>query len=51
MRETINNTIKMKKMTFAISAEATAMPVKPNTPAMIAIIKNVSTQLNMKILH
>lgn len=34
-------------MTLAISAAATAMPVKPRTPAMIATIKNVYTQDNI----
>jgi hypothetical protein len=34
-------------MTLAISAEATAMPVKPITPAMIETIKNISTHLNI----
>lgn len=35
-------------MILAIPAEATAMPVNPNTPAMIATIKNIRTQLNIR---
>jgi hypothetical protein len=37
----------MKKMILAISIEAPAMPPKPRTPAISAIIKNVTTQLSM----
>lgn len=34
-------------MTFAISAEAIAIPVNPKIPAIIATIKNVNTQLSI----
>jgi hypothetical protein len=46
----INNTINIKNSNLAISANATAIPVKPNKPAMIAIIKNTIAQYNMAIL-
>jgi len=48
--ETTNKMIKMKKMTLAISTAATTMPVKPRIPAIRAITKKVSTQLNMSFL-
>ena len=44
----INRTINTKKIILAISAEAAATPVKPNTPATIEINKNISTQRNIK---
>jgi hypothetical protein len=34
---------KIKKITLAISADAAMSPVKPRRPAMIAMIKNVTT--------
>jgi hypothetical protein len=37
----------MKKMILAISMEAPANPPKPKMPATNAMIKNVTTQLNM----
>ncbi len=48
------NTATIKKTTNKICAmdEAEpAIPPKPNTAAMIAIIKNVTAQLNMVNLH
>jgi hypothetical protein len=48
--ETTNKMIKMKKMTLAISTAATTMPVNPRIPAIRAITKKVSTQLNMSFL-
>jgi hypothetical protein len=48
--ETTNNTINMKKTILAISTAATAIPVKPSTPAIRAMTKNVSTQPNISIL-
>ena len=39
--------MKIKKVILAISAVAIAMPVKPSTPAIIEIIKNVKTHVNM----
>lgn len=50
MSARINKIRKIKNITFAISAAAIAIPVNPNTPAMIAIIKNVTTQPNMMAL-
>jgi hypothetical protein len=37
----------MAKMTLAICADATAIPVKPKTPATIATIKNINTHCNI----
>jgi hypothetical protein len=37
----------MKKMTLAISIDVPAMPPKPRRPATKAIIRKVTTQLNM----
>ena len=45
--ETRNSTTAMKKMVLAISMEAPAMPPKPKMPAISAMIRNVTTQLNM----
>src|SRR5712671_5141794 len=45
--ETRKSTTAIKKMTLAISIEAPAMPPKPKMPAISAMIKNVTTQLNM----
>jgi len=39
----------MIKRILAISAAATATPVKPNTAAMIARTKNVKTHDNMSV--
>lgn len=41
------STIKTKNNIFAIPAEAAATPPNPNTPAIIATIKNVKAQPNM----
>jgi hypothetical protein len=37
----------MKNKTFAIPAEAAAIPPKPNTAAIRAIIRNVTAQPNI----
>ena len=42
-----NNTMKIKNMIFAIVAAPAAMPVNPNTAAIIAIIRNVTVQRNI----
>lgn len=42
-----NNTIKMKNKILAIEAAPAAIPVKPNTAATIATIKNISAQRNI----
>ena len=45
---TINHTdINMKNRIFAISAAPAAIPVKPRTPAIIAIIKNKNDHLSI----
>lgn len=44
-----NNTIKMKNIILAMPVAAPAMPPKPNTAAMIAIIKKVIAQPNIVI--
>jgi hypothetical protein len=46
-RETINRMRKTTNRIFAIPAAVPAMPEKPRTAAMIAMIKNVNAQLNM----
>ncbi len=43
----INKTQKMKNSIFAIPAIEPAIPPKPNTAAMIAIIKKVSAIFNI----
>ena len=45
--ETRNRITAIKKIVLAISMEAPARPPKPNTPAINAIIRKVTTQLNM----
>jgi hypothetical protein len=42
--ETTNSTRKITNNNFATPAAATATPVKPNTPAMSAITRNISVQ-------
>ena len=42
--------INMKNRTFAISAAPSAMPVKPNIPAIMAIIKNMNDHFNIAIV-
>jgi len=44
INETRKNTRKIKKRILAIPAAATAIPVKPRTPAIIAIIKKTAAQ-------
>jgi hypothetical protein len=50
IKETINNTRKIKNIILAISAAATASPVNPKTPAITATIKKVSTHINIAVL-
>lgn len=40
----------MKKRTLATHAASTEIPVKPNKPAIIAIIKKISDHLSIKLL-
>ena len=42
-----NNTIKTKNKILAMDAAPAAIPVKPNTAATIATIKNISAQRNI----
>src|ERR1043166_5347165 len=44
---TRNSRMAMKKMTLAISTAAPAMPPKPSTAATRAMMRKVTTQLNM----
>jgi hypothetical protein len=39
--------IKMRNIILANSTAANAMPLNPRIPAMMAIIKNVNTQLSI----
>jgi len=41
--------IKMKKRTFAIDAAPAAIPPNPNNAAIIAIIKKIAAQRNIRI--
>ncbi|MFN8769370.1 MAG: hypothetical protein ACK5Z5_05335 [Neisseriaceae bacterium] len=43
--------IKIRKHVLAIVAETEAIPVNPNTPAIIASIKNKKVKDNMINLH
>jgi hypothetical protein len=40
--------IKMKKIVFAIDAEAADIPVNPNIPAMIAITRKITAQRSIQ---
>jgi hypothetical protein len=46
----INKTINMKNSILAIPADVPAIPPNPKTPAMIAMITNVTVHLNIIIL-
>jgi len=45
----MNSTIKIKNKTFAIPAAPAAMPPKPNTPAIMAMIRNMIVHRNIFI--
>jgi hypothetical protein len=47
MRETTKSTRKRKNRTWAMPAEAVAMPPKPNTAAIIATTKKIRAQLSI----
>jgi len=47
INETTNKTTKIKNTILAISTETTAIPVKPRTAAITAMIRNVMTQLSI----
>ena len=49
IREIRNSTIKIKNNTFAIPAAPAAIPPKPNTPAMIAIMRKITVHRNIII--
>jgi hypothetical protein len=42
-----NKTTKMKNKTFAIDAAPALIPVKPNSPAMMATTKKIKAQRNI----
>jgi len=50
MIEITKATRNTKNRIFAIEAAPVAIPVKPKTAAIIAMIKNVTVQLSMLIL-
>ena len=50
IKEITNNTKKIKNNIFAILAAPAAIPVNPNTPAIIARIINVIVQRNIIFL-
>lgn len=45
----INNIKKIKNSALAIEAAPAAIPVNPNIPAMMAIIRNVADHFNMSL--
>ena len=47
IKDTRNSTIKIKNNTLAIDAAPAAIPKKPKTPAMMAIIKKITVQRNI----
>lgn len=47
MSAPMNNTIKMKKIIFAIPAALAAMSVNPSTAAMMAMIKKIADHFSM----
>ena len=47
MSATRKKTRKIKNKIFAIPAVPAAIPAKPNTPAIIAIIKKITAQRNI----
>jgi len=46
-KEITNSTTKMKNRNLAIDDDAVATPLKPNSPAMMAIIKNIIAHVNI----
>jgi hypothetical protein len=50
IRETTNSTRKMKKRILAMPVAAAAIPENPRTPAIIAMMKKTSAQLNIWLL-
>tara|TARA_Y100000782_G_scaffold67816_1_gene73780 strand:+ start:231 stop:407 length:177 start_codon:yes stop_codon:yes gene_type:complete len=50
MKETMNSTKKTRNRIFAIPVAVPAMPPKPRTAAMMAIIRKVIAQLSMVFL-
>jgi hypothetical protein len=47
IKDNKKSTIKMKNKIFAIEAAPDAIPPKPKTAAMMAIIKNMTVQRNI----
>ncbi len=50
IKDRIKSIKKMKNTILAIPTAVDAIPPKPNTPAIIAMIKKIKTQLNIKNL-
>ena len=48
MRETINNTMKMKNKILAMEAAPAATPPNPKIAAIIATIRNITDQRSIK---
>lgn len=44
------STMKMKKITFAIDAAPSAMPVKPKIAAIIAIMRNIAVHFSIVLI-
>jgi hypothetical protein len=49
MRKRRNSNRKIPNRIFAIVADAAAMPVNPNAPAISAIIKNMNAHLSIPL--
>ncbi len=47
MNESKNSTIKIKNRILAIYAALAAIPKNPNTPAINAMIRNITVQRNI----
>jgi hypothetical protein len=50
IKERRNSTIKIKNRILAMEAAPAAMPKKPKTPAMIAMMRKISVQRNIWLL-
>jgi len=49
--DTINRIMKIKNNILAMSMDRIVIPLNPNNPAMIAIIKNSKAISSINILH
>ncbi len=50
IKDSRNNTIKIKNNTLAIPAADAAIPKKPNIPAIIAMTRKIIVQRNIGLL-